>query len=464
VEANSGVELCRVTVVAPRTRMDLALPTDTPLSDLLPTLLKYAGENPDDPAFLRGGWVLQRLGDSAFDPSLRLSGLGIRDGDVLHLRHRETSIPEFAFDDVADAIAVATRERRAAWQTTDARSSALAVAAAFFLLGALVVLRSGPPWVLPSIVTLVASVVMVGTGTAMSRAFGQATVGALIGAFGVGYAGVGGFVALGGSLKLDAFGAAQMLLASGLVLLMSTIAAIGIVASWDSFFGAATVALVGVLTSAAVLVSDAAAVPAAGIAVTVALGAVPFLPTLCARLAHLPLPQLPTSAEELRRQTDILPGPTVLQQAITADRLVAAMVAASTFICVAGGVFLSQAEGVFGPALTGVAGLAMFLRSRHFRGRTHRRWLLVGGVLCAALVAFRLASDGDALLVLLAGGLPGLLLAGGLGAWAVSVPGRRLSPYWARAADLFEVFVLLSVVPLAMGAVGVYSGILSLFG
>ena len=116
MEANSGVELCRVTVVAPRTRMDLALPTDTPLSDLLPTLLRYAGENPDDPAFLRGGWVLQRLGESAFDPSLRLSGLGIRDGDVLHLRHREMSIPEFAFDDVADAIAVATRDRRAAWQ------------------------------------------------------------------------------------------------------------------------------------------------------------------------------------------------------------------------------------------------------------------------------------------------------------------------------------------------------------
>jgi type VII secretion integral membrane protein EccD len=464
VEANSGVELCRVTVVAPRTRMDLALPTDTPLSDLLPTLLRYAGENPDDPAFLRGGWVLQRLGESAFDPSLRLSGLGVRDGDVLHLRHRETAIPEFAFDDVADAIAVATRERRAAWQPSDARSSALAVAAAFFLLGAGVVLQSGPPWVLPSIVTLVASVIMVGTGAAMSRAFGQATVGALVGAFGVGYAGVGGFVALGGQVGIDSFGAAQMLLASGLILLMSTIAAIGIVASWDGFFGAATVALVGVLTSAAVLISDAAAVPAAGMAVTVALAAVPFLPTLCARLAQLPLPQLPTSAEELRRQTDILPGPTVLQQAITADKLVAAMVAASTFICVAGGVFLSRAEGVFGPALTGVAGLAMFLRSRHFRGRTHRRWLLAGGVACAALVAFRLASDGDALLVLLAGGLPGLLLAGGLGAWAVSIPGRRLSPYWARAADLFEVFVLLSVVPLAMGAVGVYSSILALFG
>ena len=34
--------LSRITIVAPRTRMDLALPSDVPLADLLPTLLRYA--------------------------------------------------------------------------------------------------------------------------------------------------------------------------------------------------------------------------------------------------------------------------------------------------------------------------------------------------------------------------------------------------------------------------------------
>lgn len=464
MEANSGVELCRVTVVAPRTRMDLALPTDTPLADLLPTLLRYAGENPDDPAFLRGGWVLQRLGESAFDPSGRLSGLGIRDGDVLHLRHREMAIPEFAFDDVADAIAVATRDRRAAWQPADARTSALFVAGAFFALGALVVLLSGPSWILPTIVTMVAAVCLLGGGMAMARAFGHARAGALLGAAGVAYAGVGGLLALGGHDSLGAFGAAQVLMASGLAFTMATLAAVAVVAGWDGFFGAATVAFVGMVASTVVLVSNASAVAAAGVAVTVALGVVPFLPTVCARLAQLPIPQLPTSSEDLRRQTDVLPGPTVLQQAITADKLVAALVAASAAVCVIGGVYLTRAPGWFGSGLTGVVALAMILRSRHFRGRTHRRWLVGGGVVGLGLVAYRLTSDGDGVLVLLTVGLPCLVLAAALGAWAVSMPGRRLSPYWGRLTDLFEVFVLLAVVPLALGTVGVYQAILDLFG
>ncbi|HEY8456265.1 MAG TPA: type VII secretion integral membrane protein EccD [Actinopolymorphaceae bacterium] len=465
MEANSGVELCRVTVVAPRTRMDLALPTDTPLSDLLPTLLRHAGEDPEDPAFLRGGWVLQRLGEQPFDPSLALSGLGIRDGDILHLRHRETALPEFTFDDVADAISVATRERRAAWQPSDARNTAIVVATAFFLMGGLVVLQSGPPWLFPSVVTLLTSVVLLGTGTALARAFGQTGVGAMLGAAAVGYGWLGGLVALGGQrLEIGSFGAAQLLMACGLALLMSTLAAVAIVSGWDGFFAAAMVALVGAICSAAVLIWPNGTPVAAGVSVTVALACVPFLPTLCARLAKLPLPQLPTSAEDLRRQTDVLPGPTVLQQAVTADKLVAALIGASTVVCVIGGIYLIRSGGVFGVALTGVTGLALALRSRHFRGRTHRRWLIGGGVACVALVAYGLTKTDEALLILFAGGLPCLLVAAILGVWAVTMPGRRLSPYWGRATDLLEVIVLLSVVPLALGAIGVYRGILDLFG
>lgn len=465
MEVNSGVELCRVTVVAPRTRMDLALPTDTPLADLLPTLLRYAGESPDDPAFLRGGWVLQRLGEEPFDPSQRLSSLGIRDGDVLHLRHRELSIPEFSFDDVADAIAVATRERHAAWEPSDARSAALAVGGLFFLLGTLTILWSGPPWLLPTIVSLVGAVGLLGGAAAMSRAFGHGRVGVLLGAAAVAYAGVGGLVALGGDGGISSFGAAQLLMAFGLMFVMSALAGLAVQHGWDGFFGAAAACLVGMLATTAVLVlEDVTASAAAAVAVAVALAVVPFLPTWCARLAQLPLPQLPTSSEDLRRQTDVLPGPTVLQQAITADRLMAALVAASTTVCVVGSLYLSGEPGWFGLSLTAVTALALFLRSRHFRGRTHRRWLVGGGALISVLVVFRLANLDNVLLVVLAVGLPCLVVAASLAVWAVSMPGRRLSPYWGRATDIFEVLVLLGVVPLTLGAVGVYRAILELFG
>ncbi|MGB8963317.1 MAG: EsaB/YukD family protein, partial [Pseudonocardiaceae bacterium] len=38
----------RVTVVAPRTRIDLALPSDVAVANLLPMLLKMAGESSAD--------------------------------------------------------------------------------------------------------------------------------------------------------------------------------------------------------------------------------------------------------------------------------------------------------------------------------------------------------------------------------------------------------------------------------
>ena len=40
----------RVTIVAPKTRVDLALPTDVAFADMLPTLLRYAGDGLADDA------------------------------------------------------------------------------------------------------------------------------------------------------------------------------------------------------------------------------------------------------------------------------------------------------------------------------------------------------------------------------------------------------------------------------
>jgi hypothetical protein len=125
---------------------------------------------------------------------------------------------------------------------------------------------------------------------------------------------------------------------------------------------------------------------------------------------------------------------------------------------------LVRDAGWFGPSLAGVTGLALLLRARHFRGRTQRLWLLCGGVACIALVALRLTFDERSGLMLLAVGVPCVVVAATLGAWAVSMTERRLSPYWGRATDLLEVFVLLAVVPLTLGVLGVYSAILDRFG
>ena len=144
-DLHTDIELCRLTVVAPRTRMDLALPVDATLADVLPTLLRHAGEDPNDPAFLRGGWSLQRVGEPPLDTARRLSAAGIRDGDVLYLRHRDSALPELAFDDVADAMTAATRRAgRDAWTPATTKLASVLFGGVFAIGAAVALVSTGP--------------------------------------------------------------------------------------------------------------------------------------------------------------------------------------------------------------------------------------------------------------------------------------------------------------------------------
>ncbi|MEV4089178.1 EsaB/YukD family protein, partial [Nonomuraea fuscirosea] len=117
----TGTDLCRVTVVTPRGFLDLGLPPDIPLGNLLPTLLRIAGEGLAEAGLAHGGWVLQRLGAPPFDPDATLSELAVHDGELLHLRPRGHELPEAVFDDVADAVATGVLERTGRWQPAATR-------------------------------------------------------------------------------------------------------------------------------------------------------------------------------------------------------------------------------------------------------------------------------------------------------------------------------------------------------
>ncbi|MDQ3154439.1 MAG: EsaB/YukD family protein, partial [Actinomycetota bacterium] len=131
----------RVTVVAPHTRIDVALPSDVAVADLLPMLLDMARETSPDGGVAHGGWCLARLGESALDPSRTLGSVGILDGDLLQLRRRVENPPPPLFDDVVDAIAGSAPGSFRPWTAATARlmgrvagGLALVAAAAALLL------------------------------------------------------------------------------------------------------------------------------------------------------------------------------------------------------------------------------------------------------------------------------------------------------------------------------------------
>ena len=79
--SDTGADTCRVTMVAPRVRIDVALPTTVPLASLLPTLLWHSGEQLAEEGLPHGGWALQRAGDAPLDTAVSVAALGIRGGE-----------------------------------------------------------------------------------------------------------------------------------------------------------------------------------------------------------------------------------------------------------------------------------------------------------------------------------------------------------------------------------------------
>ena len=95
----------RVTVVAPRTRIDVALPADVAVADLLPMLLDMAKEATPDGGVRHGGWCLAKLGDSPLDPAARSRRSASSTASCSSCGARNENPPPPLYDDVVDAIA-----------------------------------------------------------------------------------------------------------------------------------------------------------------------------------------------------------------------------------------------------------------------------------------------------------------------------------------------------------------------
>ena len=257
MEVRSDVELCRVTVVAARTRMDLALPVDANLADLLPTLLRHAGEDPEGEGFLSGGWVLQRVGEAPLDAGRRLSALGVRDGDILHLRHRNSALPEIAVDDVAEAVA---GRRGVPWTADRTRAAAIIVAGVLALLAVVELGFAGPPWTLPAVVLLGVTALFTGAAVALAHAYAASFAGVVSIAVAAAAGLAGGAALVAGPHDLVDVGAPGLLVGAAVVLMVSVVGVLAVGPGRAAFCSAALGAGV-VVVAAGVTTLDLASRP-----------------------------------------------------------------------------------------------------------------------------------------------------------------------------------------------------------
>jgi type VII secretion integral membrane protein EccD len=466
VSSTPGTDLSRVTIVAPRRRIDLSLPADVPLAHMLPTLLRAAGEGLADAGLAHSGWVLQRLEDAPFDPGRSLGQLGVRDGEILYFRPGMATIPEMSFDDVADVIATGIKERSDRWRPHTTRAFAKRAAGAALAVGAVVIALSGPPWTAPTVAAVIVALLLLIGATALSRAFGDAEAGAILGYGAVPYGFVAGLLAPARpDFALSHAGAPHLLAAFGVAMLVAIIAAFSVADGVPNFLGVALAAALGVIGAGMSYAFEG--LPAPGIAGTVAAVVIAFtalIPPLSFRLARLPLPPVPTSAEDLRRDTAVIDGKVVLKRTAVADRFATGLVAAVALVAMVGTLFLATSDKWTGPVTAAAVSVSLLLRARVFRGREQRAWMLAGGLVGLGALAIGLALRGGQLATLAGVLLPVLILAAVVIGMAIWLPSHRPTPFWGRAGDILDMIVIISLIPLALAALNVYNAVRGLGG
>ncbi|MFD3947743.1 type VII secretion integral membrane protein EccD [Streptomyces sp. NPDC058579] len=488
MSTTAATGFCRVTVVAPDSRIDVALPEDIAVADVYPEILRLTGQTqaPGTPT----GYHLVRRDGTVLDGARTLVAQRVLDGEVLSLRPFAQSLPPAVFDDVSDAVASAVTRDRHLWSDDLLRGAGLFGGVLLLVLMGFVLWFADPVrhdmHSLPGVVAGAVGVLLTAFAGVRARVYSdRATAIAL---------GLGALplllIAGSGIAAPDAGqGPGRLQFLFGCVtVLVASVALVALTPSGDAPFVAATfLATVGTIATFLAIVTEATATGTAAVCAPVAVGLVAFLPGLSARFARLPIGYAsPRSAAdddfhaETGRAADeaqAVDGERIALQARRGHEMLLGLVGGCAAVVVGSAAVLGFAGNVWGQLLALAAGLAMLLRARLFRYTSQVACVLVAGLAAIALLILGLSLNPPADLVkdlLIHGDRGGLdirtiWLTGAVAAGAALVtaigliiPRKGLSPFWGRLLDLTEGFVLLSLVPLCLAVLDVFMAARSL--
>jgi type VII secretion integral membrane protein EccD len=448
--------LARVTVRGPRRRVDLTVPDQVPLAEVLPAVLRRCGED-------AGTWVLRRGDGATLHPGTALAYQGVRDGEVLYLVPREVVWPEPRYDDVVEEIAAGARDHGVSWGARHTRVVALVSAAAVLLAGlsAVVVVRpSGGSAVGAGALAGVMAVGLLGLGALLARAWGDHVVGGVAAGLALPGAAAAGALLQAG---LAGGGAAGQVLVAGSALTLAAVSAtVAVGRPQRAFVAGVVVGLAGVVS--ALVGAGIGASGAAAVAVVAAQAGIGLAPALAVRSAAVPVP-IVSAVPEVLAGEDRPPRERVREAVARADEVLAGCLLGLTVATVVAVAVLATAGGVAAPLLAAITGLALLLRARVFPAVAARLPLVTGGavslLVCGLALAGRApgarlsvaAVAGVSLLVLLAMAASSSARARTAGSGADRPP----SPYLARLADVADMTTVVALVPVVCAVLGLYA-------
>ncbi|MFF4400513.1 type VII secretion integral membrane protein EccD [Streptomyces sp. NPDC001480] len=479
----------RVTVVAPDSRIDVALPVDIAVADVYPEILRLTGQT--QPAGTPTGYHLVRRDGSVLDGARTLADERVLDGEVLSLRPFAESLPPAVYDDVSDAVASAVVRDRHLWSDELLRVAGLTGGALLLLLCGFVLWYAEPVrhdmYGLPGIIAAGLGLLLTAFAGVRARVYGDRAA-----AVAVGLGALPLLMIAGSGIVAPPHGQGpgklQFMLGCVAVLVVS-VALVALTPGGDAPFVAASfLAAVGTLVTFAAILTEASATATASVCAPAAIGLVAFLPGLSARFARLPIGYAsPRSATHDDFDPDPAQGPDadpldaehIAAQARRGHEMLLGLVGGTSAVVVAAAAVLGFSDNVWGQLLALTTGLAMLIRARLFRYTSQVACVLVAGLAAVALLLLGLAlhPPADAVADLVLHGDSGALdlrtawltaaVAAGaalITAIGLVIPRKGLSPFWGRFLDLAEGTVLLTLAPLCLAVLGVLTEVRSLVG
>ncbi len=446
----------------PSRQVDVAVPIDVLIADLMPVLLQHLGEELADNGLGHEGWVLQRLGGAALPEDDTIGSLDLRDGDTLYLRGRADQLPPVDFDDLVDGLATAVRGRGGRWTPGLTRATLCVLLILGQGVGLVLAALPGPPGPRATAAAFAALV-----GLVLANRAGRSPD-----LRGIAVAGLAGAIAYAAEAGL----LAPTLSAGSLVwrtpqLLTAAVAVLGVAVLGLATSAWARPLLVGVLAAGLLVVAVGTLGLLSGLsaehvgAVGVVLGTtlVTAVPLTSFRLAGLRLSPLPTQPEHLQEDLDPVPGQEVVDRAGQAQVYMTALYAGLAGPTALALVALGLAPGWAAATLACLASASLALTARPMTTARHRFSLLAAAAAGLTAVVVRLALDhpewraAGAVATVAVFSAACLLLARHL-------PGRRMMPYWGRIGDVAHLLVGVAMLPVLLAVLDVYGAVRAIGG
>lgn len=190
-QAVAAGTLVRLSVVSEDRRLDIGVPAQVPLIEIIPGFARSLGVL--DPTLAHGGYALHRADGTILDPTRSAAAQGVQDGELLTLVRGGLIAEPRIYDDVVEAVIDATAKQHGVWSPKDSARTALAVSLSFLALCALLLLNSGAATGIGAIIAAGGTVVLIATAAVLTR-IGQPEAGHALGLAGAVFGGITGYL------------------------------------------------------------------------------------------------------------------------------------------------------------------------------------------------------------------------------------------------------------------------------